>query len=174
MSSEKLSVLEAIRGRRSVRKYDTAPVEEEKLNQVLEAARLAPSAGNGQAWKFIIVKKANIREKLVEAVGGQEFVGQAPVIIVACGTEPDKVMLCGQHRYTVDLAIAVSYIILEAYALGLGTCWLGRFEENKVKSILHIPEKVRVVAITPLGYAAETPPQKPRKDLAQIISYDKY
>lgn len=174
MSAGGLGVLEAIKGRRSIRNYSSAPVEEEKLIQVLEAARLSPSAANEQAWKFIVVRNEDTRKKLAEAAGGQEFVGQAPVVIVACGTEPDKIMLCGQHRYTVDLSIAVSYIILEAYALGLGTCWLGRFEENKVKTILNIPDGVRVVAVTPLGYPAESPQARPRKELAEIVSYEKY
>lgn len=169
-----MGVLEAIQGRRSIRKYTSQPVEEEKLAKVLEAARISPSAANAQAWKFIVVKEEGLRKKLVAAAGGQEFVGQAPIVLVAIGTDPEKVMLCGQHRYTVDVSIAVSYLILEAHAQGLGTCWLGRFEEDKVKEILGIPEGVRVVAVTPLGYPAEKPDAKPRKELKEIVSYDKY
>lgn len=169
-----MDVFSAIQGRRSIRKYKAVPVEEEKLNRVLEAARLSPSAGNAQNWKFIVVTDEETRKKLKDAYGGQEFVAQAPVIIVACGTEPAAVMLCGQHRYTVDLSIAFSYLILEAHELGLGTCWLGRFEEDKVKEVLGIPENVRVVAVTPLGYPEENPNPRPRKDIGEIVSYDKY
>jgi nitroreductase len=83
-------------------------------------------------------------------------------------------MKCGQYRYTVDLSIAVSYMMLEAYEQGLGTCWIGHFDENEVKKILGIPDKVRVVAITPLGYPAETPAPRPRKQLSEIVCYEKY
>lgn len=169
-----MSVLSAIRDRRSIRKYSSKPVEQEKLEQVLEAARLSPSAANAQNWKFIVVTNKSIIEKLKVAAGNQEFVGQAPAIIVAVGTEPSAVMLCGQYRYTVDLSIAVSYLILEAHELGLGTCWLGKFDENAVKEILGIPKKVRVVAITPLGYPDETPALRSRKELSEIVSYNKY
>lgn len=169
-----MSVFDAIQERRSIRKYKSIPVEEEKLIKVLDAARIAPSAGNQQNWKFIVVKDEEKRKQLAEAAGGQQFVAEAPIVIIACGTEPTSIMLCGQYRYTVDLSIAVSYLILEAHELGLGTCWLGRFEENKVKEILNIPDEVRVVAVTPLGYPDEIPTPKPRKKLEEIISTDQY
>jgi nitroreductase len=169
-----MTILEGIRHRRSIRNYASRPVEEEKLHQVLEAARLAPSASNRQSWKFVVARDPAIRAKLTEAAMAQPFVGTAPVILVACGTEPDGVMACGQHRYTVDLSIATAYMILEACELGLGTCWLGRFDEQKVKDALGIPESVRVVAMTPLGYPAELPQARPRKELADIVCYDRY
>lgn len=168
-----MDVLSAMQGRRSIRKYSNKPVEEEKLLKVLEAARLSPSAKNQQNWKFIVVQDGQIRERLTEAIG-QPFVGEAPIILVCCGTEASGVMKCGQPRYTVDLSIATAYMILEAYEQGLGTCWLGSFDENKVKDILDIPEDVRVVSITPLGYPSESPSQRPRKELNEIVSYDKY
>lgn len=169
-----MDVLSAIEGRRSIRKYKDTPVEEEKLLRVLEAARLSPSAKNQQNWKFIVVKDEEIRKRLVDEAIQQQFVAEAPIILVCCGTETESVMRCGQPRYTVDLSIATSYMILEAYEQGLGTCWLGSFDEAKVKEILGIPEKVRVVAITPLGYPAESPSPRPRKDLKDILSYDRY
>lgn len=168
-----MDVLSAIKGRRSIRKYSDKPVEEEKLLKVLEAARLAPSAKNEQNWKFIVVKDQETKEKLTEAIG-QPFVGEAPIILVNCGTETKSVMRGGQPRYTVDLSIATAYMILEAYEQGLGTCWLGSYDEDKVKEILGIPEDVRVVAITPLGYSAESPAPKPRKALDEIVCYDKF
>lgn len=169
-----MSVLDAIRDRRSIRKYKSIPVEEEKLNRVLEAARIAPSASNAQNWKFIVVRDPEKIKQLAQAAGGQAFVAQAPVVIAACGTELTGTMLCGQYRYTIDVSIAVSYLILEAYEQGLGTCWLGRFEENKVKEILGIPESVRVVAVTPLGYPDEAPDARPRKELKDIVSFEQY
>jgi len=169
-----MDVFTAIQNRRSVRKYMDKPVEEEKLYRIMEAARLSPSAKNGQNWKFVVVKDEETRKRLVDEAIKQPFVGEAPVIIVCCGTEPDSIMKCGQPRYTVDLSIATAYMILEAYEQGLGTCWLGSFDENKVKEILGIPEKVRVVAITPLGYPSETPSPRPRKELREIVCFDKF
>lgn len=169
-----MDVLSAIQGRRSIRKYSSKPVEEEKLLKVLEAARLSPSAKNLQEWRFIVVKDLELREKLTNEAIKQPFVGEAPIILVCCGTEANGIMKCGQPRYTVDLSIATAYMILEAYEQGLGTCWLGSFDENKVKEILDIPEDVRVVSITPLGYPSESPAQRPRKELNEIVSYDKY
>jgi nitroreductase len=169
-----MDVMTAIQGRRSIRNYSSRDIEDNKLKKVLEAAKLSPSANNNQGWKFIVVKDKNTREKLTTAAGGQKFVGQAPVVIVACGTDPERIMKCGQYRYTVDLSIAVSYMMLEAYEQGLGTCWIGHFDENEVKKILGIPDKVRVVAITPLGYPAETPAPRPRKQLSEIVCYEKY
>ena len=169
-----MDVLSAIQGRRSVRQYSSQPIEDIKLNKVLEAARLSPSASNRQSWKFVIVKDNETRANLAEAAGGQLFVGQAPVILVACGTDPDSIMMCGQHRYTVDLSIATAYMILEAYEQGLGTCWLGSFDENRVKEILGIPEGIRVVAMTPLGYPTDSPAERPRKNLDEIVCYERY
>lgn len=168
-----MNVLSAIEGRRSIRKYKDKLVEDEKLLSILEAARLAPSAKNEQEWKFIVVKESQTRKELTEAIG-QPFVGEAPVILVCCGTKPEGIMKCGQPRYTVDLSIATAYMILEAYEQGLGTCWLGSFDEDMVKKVLDIPQEIRVVAITPLGYPDESPSQRPRKKIEEIISYDKY
>ena len=169
-----MDILTAIQQRRSIRAYSSKPVEQDKLNQVLEAARLSPSANNRQDWKFIVVLDAGQRAKLTEAALEQPFVGEAPIILVACGTNPDSVMSCGQHRYTVDLSIAVAYMILEASSLGLGTCWLGRFDEKMVKAALQIPDSVRVVTMTPLGYPSESPAPRPRKALEAIVCYDRY
>jgi nitroreductase len=167
-----MDVISAIKIRRSIRKFSERLVEDEKLQSILEAARLAPSAKNMQDWRFIVVRNNETRKKLAEV--SQEWISSAPIIIVCCGTDPTGVMSCGQPRYTVDLSIATSFMILEATNQGLGTCWLGRFDEKAVKEILEIPEEVRVVTMFPLGYPAETPEPKPRKALDEIVSYDKY
>lgn len=169
-----MDVLTAIQERRSIRKYSPRPVEEAALKRVLEAARLSPSAGNRQNWKFIAVRDRDTIARLMEAAGGQTFVGEAPVILVSCGADPEGMMTCGQPRHTVDLSIATAYMLLEAYEQGLGTCWLGRFDEKRVKEILDIPDAVRVVAMTPLGYPAETPSPRPRKDFGEVVCYEKY
>ena len=169
-----MDVFSAIQGRRSIRHYTSQAVEDAKLNRILKAARLSPSANNKQPWKFIVVKNSETRARLAEAAGGQMFIAQAPVTIIACGTEPESIMTCGQPRHTVDLSIATAYLILEAYELGLGTCWLGHFDEKKVKEIVGVPESVRVVAMTPLGYPAANPAAKSRKSLEEIVYYEKY
>jgi nitroreductase len=169
-----MDVITALRERRSIRSYLETPIEEEKLLRVLEAARISPSAKNRQEWKFIVIRNEEVKQRLLPAVKERKFVVEAPVIIVACATESSFIMPCGQYGYTVDLSIALSYIMLEAQELGLGTCWLGGFFEEQVKEILGIPNEVRVVAITPLGYPAENPNAKPRKALEEIICYDKY
>lgn len=169
-----MDVLTALRERRSIRSYLNTPIEEDKLLKVLEAARISPSAKNRQEWKFIIIRDEEIKQRLLPAVKGRKFVVEAPVIIAACATESSFIMPCGQYGYTVDLSIAMSYMMLEAQELGLGTCWLGGFYEDMVKEILRIPDDVRVVAITPLGYPAEKPNAKSRKSLEEIVCYDKY
>lgn len=169
-----MDVFEAINNRRSIRRYKENQVEDEKLNKILEAARIAPSAANRQEWKFIVVKDQEAREKLVDAANGQKFVAQAPITIVACSTESERIMPCGQHAYTVDLSIAVSFMILEATELGLGTCWLGAYDEDAVKKILDIPDGIRVPAMFTLGYADENPGPRPRKDLEEISCFETY
>jgi len=169
-----MDVFAAINQRSSVRSYKATDVEEDKLRKVLEAARLSPSANNRQEWKFIVVRNKETKKRLARAAFGQSFIGAAPVIIVACGTESRAMLGCGQPTHTVDVSIACAYMILQAYELGLGTCWIGAFEEDETKKILNIPEHVRVVAMTPLGYPNQPPSKKIRKSLDQIVCYEKY
>ncbi len=169
-----MDVFTAISQRYSVRAYKTKDVEEDKLKKILEAGRLSPSANNFQDWKFIIVKNKETRKKLAKAAFGQSFIGEAPVVIVACGTEPKAMLACGQPAHTVDVSIAFAYMILQAFELGLGTCWIGAFSEEQAKKVLSVPDNVRVVAMTPLGYPDEPPSQKSRRPLDQIICYEKY
>jgi nitroreductase len=169
-----MDVFAAISQRSSVRAYKTMEVEEDKLKKVLEAARLSPSASNRQEWKFIVTRNQDARKKLAKAAFGQSFIGEAPVVIVACGTESKAMLSCGQPTHTVDVSIACAYMILQAYELGLGTCWIGAFREDETKRILNIPEHVRVVAMTPLGYPNQPPSKKIRKSLDQIVCYEKY
>ena len=169
-----MEVSVALRERRSVRSFEKRDVEEEKLTMVLEAGRLSPSAVNRQEWRFIVVRDREKRRKLAEAACSQSFVGQAPVVIVACATETRAIMTCGQPTYTVDVSIAFAYMILQACELGLGTCWIGAFKEEEVKKILSIPEHVRVVAMSPLGYPTHKSLPRPRKSLEEIVCYEAY
>ena len=169
-----MNVFDAIKNRRSVRDFKPDPVPEEKLNKVLEAARLAPSAHNAQDWKFIVVRDETKRKKLAKVAANQSFVGEAPVIIVAVATNPEAVMSCGVPSYAVNLAIAVEHMALQAVEEGLGTCWIGAFSQNKVKEILGIPKEYKVVALLPLGFPADSPREKVRKRLEEIVCYEKF
>jgi len=169
-----MDVMTAIRKRRSIRSYQDRPVEEDKLQRILEAARLAPSARNVQAWKFIVVRDPELRRQLVDAANGQKFVGEAPVVIIACATETSHVMACGLPNYQIDTAIAITNMTLQAVAEGLGTCWIGAFKQDAVKRLLGIPDSVCVVELLPLGYPTQQPAPRSRKALEEIVCYDKW
>ena len=168
-----MSVMEAIKTRKSVRSYVDKPVEDEKLNFILEAGRLAPSASNLQEWRFVIVRELETKKKLTEAAYCQSFVWKAPIIIVACAETDGRIMRCGQPCYPIDVAIALDHITLAAVEVGLGTCWIGKFDEKAVKAILNIPERIRVVELMPLGYPSlPSAIEKKRFPLNQIIRYE--
>jgi nitroreductase len=169
-----MELIRAIRERRSIRAYRDEPVEREKLLRVLEAGRLAPSSRNEQEWKFVVVQKKETIEKLYHACREEGFVKEAPVVIAACGTKADYVMRCGQPAHSIDVSIAVTHMILRAADLGLGTCWLGSFYEDKVKEALGIPPEVRVVAVVTLGYSRFQPQPTSRKRLEDIVCFDRW
>ncbi|HEY9246963.1 MAG TPA: nitroreductase family protein [Candidatus Methanoperedens sp.] len=169
-----MNVSKAIQIRRSIRAYDSRDVEEDKLKRVLEAGRLSPSASNRQERRFVIIRDAGTRKLLCEAAKNQKFVAQAPVVIAACSVESEYIMLCGQPAYAIDTAIAVDHMTLQAVEEGLGTCWIGAFDEKKVKEILNIPDYVRVVALLPLGYPSTTPRPVPRKSLDEIVMNERW
>ena len=170
-----MHVMDAIKIRKSVRSYLDKPVEDEKLRSILEAGRLAPSASNRQEWRYVIVRDRETRERIAEAANWQSFVGEAPVIIVACAETDDHIMSCGQPCYPIDVAISLDHMALVATELSLGTCWIGAFNEKKVKEILGIPEHIRVVALMPLGYPSNPSPiKKNRLPLDMIVKYDRW
>jgi len=167
---------EAVRRRTSIRAYKPDPVPEEVLNRVLEAGRLAPSAKNLQPWKFIVVKDPQVRAALASACRNQQFIALAPITICGCAIESEVWKGMGGYwsAEAVDLAIALEHMILAAAAEGLGTCWIGAFIEAEVKKVLAIPDGVKPIALTPLGWPAKEPSARPRKPLADIICYDRY
>ncbi|MDD5626501.1 MAG: nitroreductase family protein [Patescibacteria group bacterium] len=168
-----MDVTQAIRERRSIRRYKADPVPEEKLNKILEAARLAPSAHNAQDWKFIVVRNTEIRKK-ISIVANQSFIAEAPVVIAAVALNPKSLMSCEVPAYAVDLAIAVEHMALQATAEGLGACWIGSFDQKKVEAILKVPEKYKIVALLPIGVPDETPAAKPRKNITEIVCWEKF
>ena len=169
-----MELKEVIKNRKSIRDYEDKPIPEDKLLRVLEAARLAPSGGNRQEWKFIIVRDSQRRQKLAQAAEGQTFVGKAPVVIAAVATQPTPMMICGVPAYAVDLSIAVDHITLAAVDEGLGTCWIGAFSQEATRKILNVPAKYKIVALMPLGFPKEPGRPKNRKPLNEIICYETF
>jgi nitroreductase len=169
-----MDVAEAIQQRYSVRKYEDRPVEEPKLLAVLDAARLAPSGSNRQPWKFVVVRDAVTRAKLADACNSQTFIGTAPVVIAACGTMPDRMMSCDVPGDPVDVAIAIDHMTLQATELGLGTCWIGAFDQDAVRRVLEIPASAKVIEVLTLGYPADAQREKKRKGLDEIVCWDQW
>jgi nitroreductase len=169
-----MDVHEAIRTRRSVRDYGDTPIPDEALMKVLEAARLAPSASNQQNWRFIVVTEEARRRGIAKAASNQMWIAGAPVIIAAVATEPRSIMTCGVPRYAVDLAIAIDHITLAAAAEGLGTCWIGSFDQRLARQILEVPEDCMIVTVMPLGYPRSAAGSKSRKRLEDIVRYETY
>ena len=171
-----MDVFEAIKKRYSCRSYKDTKIRKEDLEQILEAARLAPSARNFQEWRFVVVQDKQTRETICkEAAKGREFIAQAPVIIVCCANITDYIMTCGQPAYPIDVAIAIDHMSFAATELGIASCWIGAFFEDKLKKILNIPDEIRVVDLLLLGYAAdERPEKKPRLKLSEIVKYESW
>jgi nitroreductase len=167
-----MDVMDAIKQRESVRSYKSTPVEDKKLQLLLEAARLAPSASNRQEWRFIVVKDKETRQKLEVAAANQGFVAEAPVVIAACAQTDNHVMMCGQPCYPIDVAIAIDHITLKAVEEDLGTCWIGAFDEKAVQAILRIPPEIRVVSLLTVGYPKMLHSKKTRKQLDEIVKYE--
>ena len=172
------NIVEIITHRRSIRSYDIKEIDTDKIEYVLDAFRKAPSAKNIQPWKLIIVKEKNKKTDLSIACNNQLFIAEAPLIIVACANEEEAYSTMGGYMssYPIDIAIALEHLMLAATEIGLGTCWIGAFKENLVKGILGIPDNIRVVALTPLGYPgpnAETP-KRGRKSISEIVCFEKY
>jgi nitroreductase len=173
-----MDVIEAIKGRRSIRAFKSKEVSQETVEKIIDAALWAPSAGNIQPWEFIIIRKPEIKRALAEAALDQTFIEEAPVVIVVCANENRSYQgygIRGKTLYCIqDTAAAIQNLHLIAYSLGLGTCWIGAFREEEAREILKIPNGVRPVAVVPVGYPAESPPPRSRRPLSQIVHYEKF
>lgn len=165
-------MLPEIEKRASVRSFTDEEVSQEQLNRILEAGRLAPSAKNRQAWRFVVIRKPDMRAKVQDAAFGQDYVGQAPVVIALCTTNVEYKMPNGQLSYPVDLGIACSFMMLQAVHEDLGTCVVTTFKEQEVKSLLTVPYSMRVVMLLVVGHAAEQPERARRMAMSRIVSYD--
>ncbi len=200
-----MDVLEAIQKRRSIRSYKPDRIPDEILGKLLNAMRLAPSGGNRQPYRFVIVQDNEMKAQLAAACRwnpgrpkGQGFIAEAPVVIVACGSEKDAVcryyedgqvfLATGrdapaetdgspveyQSVVDIDLAIAIDHLTLAAAEEGLGTCWIAALDEREIKKLLSVPQDMRVLVVMPVGYTASWPEARARKPLEEIVCYDKY
>jgi len=168
-------LLNPILKRRSIRRYKDAPIDKEKMDRILEAARLAPTAKNRQAWKLVVVDDAAARMALVEAAAPhQPFMRQAPVILAVCALNTDYIMRCGIPAHPVDLAIVLDHLSLQAAQEGLGTCWIGSFNQEPARKVLNIPEQVVIVQLMTLGVPDEEPAPRPRKSLNELVSRNRW
>jgi len=160
---------EVIKKRRSIRKYQDKPVEEDKLQRILEATRLAPSAANRQPWEFVVIKTEKIKKEFKKAYD-REWFWQAPLVICACGLKNEAwKRFDGKSYLDVDIAIAMDHLILAATAEGLGTCWIAAFNPYEVKRILGLSDDMEPIVLTPLGYPAVSPQPTYRKPLKEIV-----
>lgn len=178
-----MDVYEVMKTRRSVRSYLPHPIPQEKLDKILQAARMAPSGGNKQPWKFIIIQDEEKKRGLIPFVHGvndhnKDIVRQVPVVVAACGKklEINRAGYMGDLSVLVDVSIASTHLMLAARQEGLGTCWLGGFDNVKIKDYLGVPEDYQIVALLTLGF-----PKKQgfvevgsRKELYEIVCYDEF
>lgn len=183
-----MEIIEAIKSRRSIRRYKPDPVKEEDIQAVLEAARWAPSWHNTQCWRFIIVRDREVKAKLADTLSSIypknpsiQAIGNAPVVIVACAvlgksgfSKAGDLATDKGDWFMFDVALAMQNLVLAACALGLGTVHVGYFDASKAAEILGLPEGIVCVEMTPLGYPDENPKTPPRKELSELVSYDRY
>jgi nitroreductase len=162
-----------IRERYSARAYLDKPVEEEKLNRVLEAAVLAPTAANRQAFRLIVMSTASRKDQL-KKIYSKDWFTQAPYIICVCSIRSESwTRKDGKNYGEVDAAIVMDHLILAAANEGLGTCWVGAFDPQAAREILNLPDDAEPVGFTPLGYAADKPGPKKRKRLEDLVKFEK-
>jgi len=178
--------MKEIENRKSVRKYSGKKIENEKLMQVLESARLAPSGSNTQPWHFIIVESEETKQKIVKADHNQQWMMTAPVFIVCVADisfrkDSSRTLYLDENSPEPDLkqvirdtAVAVEHILLEAESLGLSTCWTGWYEQKDMRPILNIPDDKYVSGVITIGYGDESPAPRPRRELKDVVRYEKW
>jgi len=164
-----MSQIDFILNRRSIRKYEKKPIPDNILDQILKTGQNAPSAANKQPIHFIILKDKETKEKLSTTFS--RFIIDAPVVIVGCANT--KALLTGKWA-AIDATIALQNMVIGAWTLGVGSCWIGSFNEKKVKEYLKIPDKWKVVALIPLGYPAEQPNKKKKKPIKKMFSLNRF
>lgn len=184
-----METLDAIRTRRSIRRFLDKDVEDEKLQIILESVRMAPSWANMQCWRFVVVKDRAKREKISELSYVESFmapkgfkanpskkgIAEAPVVIVACADSEQSGVLWGQHYYMTDMGIAAQNLMLAAHSVGLGSVFVGIFDDAQLHELLSIPSSIRIVGIFPVGYPRDEKKEgPPRKPLGEIVFYEQW
>jgi nitroreductase len=168
-----MDLYEAMGKRFSVRAYQNKPVEEERLRRVLDAGRLSQTARNRQERKFVVVQGAKLKDELA-AAAEQPFLKQAAAIIAVVGLTPKEAMSCRIPTDVVDCAIAIDHMTLAAVAEGLGTCWIGHFDQDKCRGLLGVPSSAMIVGLLPIGYPAETARKKSRKGHDDVVRQERF
>ena len=163
-----------IERRYSVRAYKAESVDDATLQRVLEAARLAPTAANRQAFQLIVIHTKG-REAELKRIFNKDWFVEAPVVICACGIPADNwIRKDGKNYNDVDVAIAMDHLILAATDAGLGTCWIGAFDAQAAREVLGLPDSVEHIAFTPLGYPDDEPKPKKRKGLSELVRHERW
>ena len=168
-----MDVYEAIQKRYSARSYQGRSIEQELLERILDAGRLAPSANNRQDWKFIVAREP----KQISALAGaadQPFLMSAPVILAVVSTDPTRKMSCDVEAGPVDCAIAIDHMTLAAASEGVGTCWIGHFDQEACCKLLSVPATAKIIQLLVMGYPADSPKSKSRKKLSEVVCYEKF
>jgi nitroreductase len=169
-----MAILDVISKRYSCRNYQDKSIEQEKLNEIFEAARQAPSARNLQDWRFVVVTEKNLKLKVAQATNRPEVFAKAGAIIAACSISED-VMKCGQKVGPIDVSIALEHIALQATQLGLASCWIGSFEPKMVRQLLGIPENVSIIELMTIGYPTDNKGRESnREPIEKIVCYEKW
>ncbi len=166
-------LLDCLSKRYSCRAFEDKPIEKEKIQNLVEAVRIAPSAMNGQPWKLVLIQN---KEKLngLKNVCKQEFPSSAPLVIAVCCSNLDKVMTCGHPAYLADGFGATMSILVQATAENLGSCWLGAFMQEEAAKLINLPADYKVVSLIPIGYPSDAMPKKERKSAQEITLYDSF
>ena len=165
-----MSPIDFVLSRRSIRRYEKKDIPSDILEKIIEAGRQAPSAANRQPRRFVILTDYEIKKELSKGLFNR-FLKNSPVVIVGCANPKD--LLTGKWA-TIDTTISLQNMAIVAWALGIGSCWIGDFKEEKVKQLLNIPAKWKVVALVTFGYPAEKPKQRKKKSTKELFSYNKF
>jgi len=184
-----MDVIEAVATRRSIRRFSDKPVDQGTLESLFDSVRLSPSWANMQCWRFIIIRDAAMKTRISELTYVEAFmapkgykanpskagVAEAPALIIACADPQQSGELWGQQYYMTDIGIAAQTLMLTAHSMGLGTVFVGVFEEEQLRLLLGIPAKIRIVGLFPIGYPREIKKEgPPRKPLGEIVCKEKW
>jgi nitroreductase len=175
---EFLELFEAIKNRRSIRQFTNQTVPDEMVNQLVEAARMTPTAGNAQPYQLVIVRQPEQKQRLSQAAYGQKQLQTASVVFVVCADLKRAQEAYGERGRSLyciqDTAAVTQTVLLAAHSLGLGTCWIGAFKEDEVKTVINAPEDMRPVAMIPVGYPAESPSSRPRRLTSEFVHQETF